>query len=213
MSAHAALSRQVVEAHSHNFAHVDESWLQPLGIEGNDTLALVLSNRRACRLLTLSLLDHYHLQAAPAEGLTQSHCWVLRDRKCLRTLALQLGLLANADFLRTTVSREALTTLHDTLGAVACRQAIEACAGPDHIEVFGLSSERFDSAVQCGDVESYVFWVGRKLLTLALQDAGDFARQRLRFAFRANNDDGAAPILSTDLSRLIQTIEKLAREL
>jgi len=206
-------SHQLVEAHRHSLDHVDNSWLLPLGVSDDASLAAILSSRRGRRSLTLSLIEHYRLPSVPSEGLAPSHHWVLRGTTFLRALALRLGLLASADFVRTSVTREALAALHRTLGAAACGQAVEACIAPDAIQVHGLTRATFDAALQTGNIEPFLVRVGRRLLELALFDADDFARQRLRYAFEADSEKLAHFKLSVDNAQLSDTIATLAGEL
>ena len=213
MSAGESQSHGQIEAYQHSLDHVDSSWLLPLGVSDHDSVPTILSSRRGRRSLTRSFVAHHGLPSVPSEGLAQNHQWVLRGRIFLRTLASRLGLLASADLVRTSVSREAVSVLHRTLGAAACRQAAEACITPGAIQIDGLTRATFDGALQTGNIEPYLVRVGRCLLELALDEADDFARMRLRYAFEADSDRSADAKLSVDSTQLSDTIARLAGEL
>lgn len=204
---------QRLDAYEHNFDQIDCTWLRPLGVDKESDLAAVLSSPRGYRTLMLSFIDHYRLLASPADGFTQNYSWVFRGRAFLRELALQLGLLANAEFLRTSVTHEAVAALHGALGKATCRDMVDACTAARSIRVSGLTRTPFDAALHSGNIQSYLLVVGSRLLELALLDADSFVRQRLRFAFADEEHELNICKSSVDLEMLTGTVSRLAREL
>ena len=209
MSEHESQSYRFAELYGHSFDHVDNSWLHTLGVCDAAVLETILANRRAYRSLLLSFIDYYQVIPAPTEELPPRERWVLRGSTFLHALALRLGLFANADFVRTSVTREAREALHRTLDAAAYRQTVEACTKADPLQVPSLTRSGFDASVRSGNIKSYLNSVGRRLLEYALLDAGKFAQQRLQFAFPADGDIAAfePPADNTQLSRTIARLE------
>lgn len=200
-------------SYEHNFDQVDRTWLRPLGVHEEADLAAVLSSPRGYRTLMLSFIDHYRLVAAPADGTAQSHSWVFRGRAFLHALALQLGLLANVEYIRTSVTQQAVAALHGALGTATCKDMLDASTAANSIQIRGLTRTPFDAALHSGNIQSYLLVVGSNLLELALLEADSFVRQRLRFAFADEKHDLGFSRSSVDMDILTGTVDRLAREL
>ncbi len=206
-------SYQQLKAYGHDLEHIDKSWLLPLGVESEGDFAAIQSSHRGLRSLTITFLEHYHLASQPSGEMARSYHWVWRGRTFLHVLALRLGLLVNADFVRTSVTRQTVGKLHDALGVTTCREAVEASIETDSAPVVELTRSAFDAAVHRGDIAIFLTTLGQRLLELSLTDADDYARQRLQFSFPADKDDATPLKLKGDRTQLANTVERIAGEL
>lgn len=205
-------AHRFAETHGHSFDKFDGSWLRPLGVTNDDSLSMVTASRRGNRSLMLSLIKHYQLRFPAGEGLAAGDCWVLRSNGFVQALALRLGLIANAEYVRTAVTRDAIGSLHRSLGKAAYQQAIEASPATGPVQIHGLQRGLFDAAVSDDKLRPYLMTVGRTLLALILPEDNEFAQQRLRFAFPMD-DETTAPELLVNSSELAQVVATLAGDL
>lgn len=192
--------------------HVDASWLIPLGVNTATDLAQIRPSERGHRTLMLNFFEHYCLLAQPPDNDLQRWHWIWRGRAFLQLLALRLGLLANADFVRTSVARHAVLRIHSAIGEETCYWAIDKSADSNHIVAPGLSRIPFDAALEYGSIKTFFLTTGRRLLAFELLGADEFLQQCLRLAFP---NDGAPALhpLAADRVALTDAIKTVSGEL
>lgn len=212
MNTHVMNSHQLLAECHFDLGLVDPSWLAPLGVKNEADFTLIRSNHRSHRTLTLMFLEHYRLRSEYSDETAGRYRWVWRDRAFLKALASRLGLIANAEFVRTSIARRAVLELHRTLGEAACREALELSTAPDFMQVGGITRSQFDAAIDSGAIKMFLLAVGNELLDMALMGAGEVIRQRVRFAFPANGYQTSLQ-LAVEPDSLAGAIGRLAEEL
>ena len=184
--------------------NIDPSWL--LKLIPDSLYQASKESLQGSRILTSEMHRQYRIAVPDKADLKPEQQWLIADNDSQKKLALRLGGLACADYMRRTIKKEHVKQLMTAMGDTEYRNILKQPI----LKVEGLTVDQYEGSLNTSHGGLFIMAVGIALLELTLNEDSTFIRLRMSFAFPIAAWDMRPKNLSVDIVQLLDLIAQSA---